>query len=103
MGRVQNGVPYLRYEQKKNAAKHLYTSTLYYSSVDSAPKLPLAFLKVAKIVRKYIRFVVVVLLLLLSFFPSFFFITHNSKTIGRIRTFYVRNECYTIEDLPFLV
>ena len=51
---------------------------LYYSNVESAPRHVLVFLKVMKIVRKNICFV---LLLLLSFFLSFlltFFLFHHT-------------------------
>ena len=41
MGQVQNDVLYLRY-------MHLHTKTLYYSIVESAPRIPLTFLKVEK-------------------------------------------------------
>ena len=35
-------------------------------------------------------------------FSSFFSITYNSKTIGHIQMFYIRNKSYAIGDLPFL-
>ena len=68
IGQVQNDVLYLRYTSNfaVTKAKHLHTNTFHYSIVESAPRIPLTFLKVEKIVCKNICFV-----LLLSFFLSF--------------------------------
>ena len=73
MGWVQDGILYLRYKSdftitKAEHGKAFMHKYLYYSNVESAPRLLLAFLKVVKIVRKNMHFV---LLLLLSFFLSF--------------------------------
>ena len=56
------------------------------------------FHKVKKIEHENFDFV-----LLLSFFLSFFSITHNSKSIRRIRMFYIPNDCCAIGDFLFWV
>ena len=68
---------------------------IHYSSVESTPRLPILFLNVAKTLPKNNHFVPLLL--------SFFSMKHNSKTVRYIQTFYIQNECNTIEDLPFPV
>ena len=95
MGWDQIGVLYLRYigatsrYRKQRAAKHLYTSTLYYSNVEGAPRLPLAFLKLAKIVHK----------ISVLFFSSFF-LSFSSRITQKLYGIY---KCSTYETNVILL
>ena len=73
MGLVQNGILHLRYRSdfvitKAECCKAVRYKHLHYSIVENAPRLPLTFRKVEKIIRKNIRFLLLLLLLSLFIF-----------------------------------
>ena len=126
MGWVQSGILYLRFERdfaitKAECCQTHTHKTLHYSVIETAPWLlliflkieeigifwlPLIFLKIEKIGFKYLLcsssfFLILFPSFFLPFFLSSYSITHNSKTIGWIWTFYICNKCSAIGHLPF--
>ena len=87
MGQVQNGWLYIRYRSssEKNKAeklKRLQTTSLCYSNAKSTLKVLLTFNRVEKTKLEKFDFV---------HFLSFFFATHNSKSIRSLQILNIPN------------